>query len=265
MKMNDDRNTWKLFLGLLAGALLGSIWAALGPPGCASCEGLKSAFGGNTLALLGAGYYLVLLLGAALAGPCLPVFAAVQVAAGVHGSLLALMVQRGEFCAPCVLTGVAAVAALGVSIRLEPANALRASFILPGAAFALQTFLLLGGRGASAESARAQVDAASRATPLLAQAGRVRMVAYTRPDCVYCRDLERDVIPELKREFGERLEIEIRSAAGIPGLPTPTLILTNAARRKLFPGLPPLAELQRAIHELLGGHDGRQALLPEPR
>ncbi len=265
MTKNDgDRKCWRLFLGLVAAALLGSIWAALAPPGCASCEGLRRAFGGNTLALLGTGYYFTLLLAAALVGPCLPVFAAVGVAAGVHGSLLALMVQRGEFCLPCVLTGVAAVAALGVSIRLEPANAFRASFILPGTAFALQFFLLLSGRGVPEDVARARAQAVEQ-TPVLAPVGRVRMVAFTRPDCVYCRDLERDVIPELEREFGDRLLIELRSAEGIPGLPTPTLIVTSATRRKMFPGLPPTAELRGTIHEFLGGSDGRQALLPEPR
>jgi thiol-disulfide isomerase/thioredoxin len=264
---DQDRKWWRLLLGLVLGAFLGSVWAALAGPGCGSCDGLHAAFGGRALALAGLAFYAAIAVAGLLRGPSLFVFTGVQIAAAVHGSLLALMFQRGIFCAPCLVTGGAAVAALGVSIRVDPANAFRAGFVLPGVVFALQSWMIFSGpaeagheaRGAAREAVRGEL--ASPPEP----AGRVRMVAFVRPDCGYCRELEDAVLPALRQEFGGRISIERRSAEGIPGLPTPTIILLGQDGRKVFPGLPPREELVRAIQGLMGESHGREAVLPEPR
>lgn len=264
---DDDRKWWRLLLGLILGALLGSIWAAVAGAGCGSCDGLHALLGGKTLALLGIGFYSALALVALFFGPNLLIFTGIQIAAGVHGALLALMFHRGMFCAPCLLTGAAAVAALGVSIRLETANAFRTSFVLPGAAFALQTWMIFAGAIGPDHEARVAaqevVQAELAASPV--PAGQVRMMAFTRPDCAYCQELEDVVIPAIREAFRDRISIESRSAEGIPGLPTPTIILTGLDGRKVFPGLPPREELVGAIHGLMGGRHGHEAMLPEPR
>lgn len=264
---SDGRKRWRLLMGLVLGALLGSLWAALAGAGCGSCEGVQALFGGKALALLGVAFYSALALVGLLSGPCLFVFTGLQIAAGIHGALFAVMFHRGMFCAPCLVTGALAVAALGVSLRIEPGNAYRASFVLPGAAFALQSWMIFAGGGIpSPEAGTAARQAAEReVSGSPAPAGQVRMVAFTRPDCAYCRELEEIVIPELRAEFQGRISIERRSAEGIPGLPTPTIILTSEVGRKVFPGLPARQELEGAIQGLMGGRHGPEAVLPKPR
>lgn len=266
--MNElDRKGWKLFLGLLAGALLASIWAVLAGSGCGSCEGARSLVGGKTLAIMGAAYYAVLLTSALVLGPCLPVFAGIQIAAGIHGSLLALLVHRGIFCAHCVTAAAAAIAALGLSIRLEPQNGVRTAYLLPGAAFMLQAWLLYAGElslPGGASRLPESLLAESREAPPSSDAP-VRLVAFTRPDCGYCVDLEKYILPKLEREFGKRLAVELRSAKDLPSLPTPTILLSGPGGRKHFPGLPPEAELRAAVAHVMGDHHEIQALLPEPR
>ncbi len=263
----SDHRSWRLVLALLGAALAGSLWAALAGTGCAACEGLQALVGGKTLAFLGVGFYALLILLGLIYGPSLPVFVGIQIAGGIHGSLLALMAQREMLCWPCILTAVAAIAALGVSIRLEPANAFRASFVLPGAAFTLQSFLLLTGASAAVTEARLDARRAveSEVAAPWVETGRVRLVAFTRPDCGYCLDLEKRVVPALKEEFGDRLTVEERSASSMPGLPTPTLIIRGRSGHRVFPGLPPLEELARTIRELKGEDHAGAAVLPEPR
>lgn len=268
MEMNDrEKRRWRLCLGFLAIALAGSLWAALGASGCGSCEAARDFVGGKALAAIGVAYYAILLAAALLAGPCLFVFAGIQIAAGVHGALLAVLFQTGNLCLPCIATGVAAVAALGLSIALEPASAYRASLLMPGAAFALQSWILLSGGLAAASGARDRAREAVRselASPP-EPAGKARLVAYVRPDCGYCQELETNVLPAIEQEFQGRLAVERRSAENFPGMPTPTLILSGAEGRRMFPGLPPVEDLRRALREVLGERDGNQTLLSQPR
>jgi len=266
--MNEhDRKWWRIFLYLVSVALLASVWAVLTGKGCGSCEGAQALVGGKTLAITGAAYYALLLVTALAFGPCLPVFAGVQIAAGIHGSLLALLVHRGIFCAPCITASVAAVAALGVSIRLEPQNIVRTTYFLPGAAFMLQAWLLYAGELSlppGISRMPESVLAEANETPPSSEA-RGRLVAFTRPDCGYCVDLEKYILPKLEREFGNRLAIELRSAKDLPNLPTPTIVLSGPGGRRYFPGLPPEAELRAAVAHVIGDRRETQALLPEPR
>lgn len=266
--MNDfDRKGWMVFLGLLAGALLASVWAVLAGAGCGSCEGAQGLVGGKTLAFLGVAYYAVLLTTALLFGPCLPVFAGIQIAAGIHGSLLALLVHRGVFCAPCVTAAGTAIAALGLSLRLQPQNIVRTAYLLPGAAFMLQAWLLYAGELSLPKGASGIPEgllAEPREAPPSPDAP-ARLVAFTRPDCGYCVDLEKYILPKLEREFGKRLAVELRSAKGLPSLPTPTILLSGPGGRRYFPGLPPEVELRAAVAHVMGDRHETQALLPESR
>jgi len=91
------------------------------------------------------------------------------------------------------------------------------------------------------------------------------MVVYTRPDCGYCMELEKDVLPGILREFGSRLSVERRSAEALPGIPTPTIILTGSERRRLFPGLPPEAVLREAISNVMGEDHDHETVLEKSR
>lgn len=266
--MNDhDRKWWRVFLCLLTGALAASVWAVFAGRGCGGCEGAQALVGGKTLAIVGAGYYALLLAAALGWGPSLPVIAGIQIAAGVHGSLLALLLHRGILCPPCIAASVAAVGALVVSLRLEPGNLARTTYFLPGAAFVLQAWLLFAGELSLAPRAPSLPESVLRdlAASVPTSEPQAKLVAFTRPDCGYCVDLERYVLPKLEEEFGKRLEIELRSAKDLPSLPTPTLLLSGPGGRRYFPGLPPQAELRAAVAHVIGDRREIQALLPEPR
>jgi len=256
----DDRGkkSWRLFLLFVILALLGSALSAVLGPSCGRCGGAGEGLlgGGRTLAVLGTLYYAALLAMALVAGPCLPVFAGVQVAAGVHGVLLVVLWQRGEFCPLCVGTAISAIAALVASIVHEPRNAWRGAYVLPGAAFLFQSWLILGSGvgGTLPPAAQAEIrrTVAEEARSPSSLSGQARMVAFVRADCGYCRILEEDVVPALKRDFGDRLAFEPRSAEAMPGMPTPTLVLSGQAGRKVFPGLPPEEDLRAAILTVMG-------------
>jgi hypothetical protein len=189
------------------------------------------------------------------------------VAAGIHAGLVSVLVQSHILCVPCVVTAVSAAVALVAAIIAEPANVYRASLILPGAALAVQSWVLFTGVvpavAQTLPSALRVVHEELTSAPALR--GKVRMVVYTRSDCGYCMELEQDVMPALERRFGARLLVERRSAESLPGIPTPTIILTGSDRRRMFPGLPPKEELERAIALVMGEDHEPETVLEKSR
>jgi hypothetical protein len=258
---------WRALLGALMIALGCASWAAWGSPGCPSCDGAAEILRGRSLPTLGILYYSALLVCAGVCGPGLCLYSGIAIAAGVHGGLLAILLHSKLFCAPCIATGAAAMLALAAAIALEPQNAFRAGFILPGAALAVQSWVLVSGAMPAAAQpelgAQEQIREELSARPV--ERGKARMVIYTRPDCGYCLELERDVMPGITRAFGARLEVERRSAESLPGIPTPTLILRGSEKRRMFPGLPSREELHRAIETVMGENHGHETVFEKSR
>jgi hypothetical protein len=258
----------KILVALLAIALGASLWAELEPQGCSSCREARALFGGKALAFLGVAGYAIL-LSAALAGkPWRLLFAGLQIACGVHGALFALLIQKGLFCPPCLAAGAAAFLALAFSFRIDPARFAETAYLLPAAALLLGGWTISAGvhdPDAASRKAAAQSAAEEEASRIEAASGRALLVAFTRPDCGYCVDLERHVLPSLEAEFGDALAVRLRSARHLPALPTPTILLSGPGGRRHFPGLPSPQELRAAILQVLGGTRENQALLPESR
>jgi thiol-disulfide isomerase/thioredoxin len=257
----QERRLRNILVGLLAVALGSSLWAALDPQGCTSCGEARALFGGKALAFLGVAGYALLLSAALAWGPSRVLTAGLQVAA--------LLFQKGLWCPPCLAAGTAGILALAVSFRLAPARFARTAYLLPAAALLLQAVLISSGAaGPEAESRKAAAAgraAEEEASHIKAPSSRAHLVAFTRPDCGYCLDLERYVLPRLEAEFGDALAVTLRSAQHLPALPTPTILLSGPGGRRRFPGLPPQEELRAAILEVLGGTHESQALLPESR
>ncbi len=262
-----DRNLWCLTLVLVAIALSASIWATFGIVGCGSCDGTAASRMGNSLARAGVGYYAVLLGAGLLAGPSRVFFGGLLFAAGIQAALLVLLVTQGRYCPPCLAAGTAVIVGAIVSLFLEPQNLVRASFLLPAAAVAGHALILTMGlvsvaplSGTDASKAFAEETASLPTLP-----GTARMTIYWRADCVYCQTLEDEIMPRLEAEFRDALQVERRSAEGLPGMPTPTIILIGQGGRRTFPGLPSAERLRAAILDVLGGDHGRQAMLPPSR
>lgn len=254
---------WRSLLASLVVAALAATWGAVQGDSCASCQGAAEMIPIKHLATLGTLYYSALVLVAIFSGPSTFVYSGVMIAAGVHGPLVALLIQSKVLCPPCVLAAAAVSVAVVAAIILAPSNAFRGSLLLPGTAFVFQTWILFSGAvplDAQVKTSAERITHDEFVSPPV-EPGKARMVVYTRPDCGYCMQLEKDVLPGIVREFGSRLSVERRSAESLPGIPTPTIILTGSQHRRLFPGLPPEADLRQAISNVIGeDHDGQTVL-----
>jgi hypothetical protein len=250
---------WLLVKFALVLAALSSAWALAGGEGCGSCAGASALVGGKGLALAGLAYYAVLLTVATALGPCVVVHVGILLAAGVHVGLTGLLVHAGIFCPPCFTAAAAAVAALVCEFLTAKVYPLGLNFLLPLVVLVIHGWAFITGILPAAVEAKAVVRMAVEEEMRVPAAapGRVRMVVYSRADCGYCIQLERYVMPELVRDFGDKLAVERRPAEDLPGMPTPTLILSGAGGRHLFPGLPPVAMLRQKIEDLMGESHAR--------
>src|SRR5258706_10046429 len=117
-----EKKLWWLFLAFLGLALGAAMWSWILPAGCGSCDGTNAVLGGTSLALMGVAYYSIILGVAILLGPCTFAFSGAAVAATVHAVLLFLLIQRGVFCPPCIVAGLAAIGGMILSFFMDPGN-----------------------------------------------------------------------------------------------------------------------------------------------
>ena len=167
------------------------------------------------------------------------------------------------FCAPCIATGLAAIAAAVVSFIIDPANLGRAGYLVPAGAIGAHLVLFWSGgimapTQASAGSGLSEPEIA-RTRPR--REGAVQMTVFSRAGCRYCAQLEEEVLPELRREFGNRLDVALEEAPG--GIPTPTIVI-RGAQGTVFPGLPPVDELKSALRRAMGGERHEPTVLSKP-
>ncbi len=175
---------WRFLIVALVSAVGFSSWSAWGGSGCQSCQGAAEIFQGKSLATFGLLYYSILLVSAILRGPSLFVYSGIFIAAGVHSGLLVILIQAKLFCGPCIATASTAASALVAAIIREPQNAIRASWVLPGASLALQSWALFSGAlpvPAETQAVAERGFQGELAAPSV-ERGKVRMVVYTRPD-----------------------------------------------------------------------------------
>jgi hypothetical protein len=262
-KKSSRKPLFALILGLVAVALVGAIWAWTSQGNCASCQGVRDLAKGISLAPVGAVYYAALLALGGIFGPSRFLFGGVLVAAAAHAALLLLIIQRGMFCAPCVVTGLAAIAAATLSFVVDPVNLARAGILLPVGAIGAHLALFWAGgiMAPSLASAEGGITEVRRGESQPPRAGVARVTVYSRRGCPYCIELEEKILPVLRREFGNRLDLHLEDAAA--GMPTPTIVIAGA-KGVVFPGLPPVKELRAAILDAIGGESHEPSVLSKP-
>jgi len=188
-------------------------------------------------ALLGILFYAILLVRCARRGPTPDVFAGILFGAGVHAALMVQMLLRGPICGLCVSASMLSVVMVVISVVLDRANLGRMAVLTPGAALLVTTGL-------------------TSVLPLPVkpiEEHRVLIQAFTQPDCSYCEQLQRDLLPLIEREFAGRVAVEYRSADDLPNLRrTPTLVLRSPARSglRVIEGLPTVEHLRGVIRDL---------------
>jgi hypothetical protein len=245
---------WKVIVGGLAVEILIAAVATWtkATGSCGSCGSTSPA--AAAVGAAGVVLYVSLCAIALWTGPTILLFVGIFAGFAVHAALMILMISGGPVCPPCVLAFVVSAILLVSSIIYEPVNLRRAALVLPVAVFFLQAGSFAYGLIRSKGLAQAHSDV----TPNDARRdGRVRIVVFEDSHCPYCRILERDVLPEIEREFGERLEVIRRSSAEIPGMALPTVIVVGE-REEVFDGLPSRNQLRtailRALTDLETGH-----------
>ena len=232
----------------LAVSLAGSLWSLLAGERCARCSRAAQIIGGVNLAAIGAAYY-ALLLAAAYAGSARLVFDGAFAAAGVHLALVSLLLRYRLACPPCLITAAGAWVASAAALAIDPRSALHAVILAPVAVVAAEDGTRVLRRQARIRSRQE----AEKATRQILEEGPappdgVRMVVYRRPDCRFCEQFEKEILPALHQEFGERLNVEERLAW--KRLATPTLVLVGR-RATYYAGLPKLEEARAAIRYAL--------------
>ncbi|MFN3485913.1 MAG: hypothetical protein ACK44W_10595 [Planctomycetota bacterium] len=162
---------------------------------CGACRA-----GGFSLGLIGFAFYTGLFLAALFAGPTRFLFSALLFGFGVHVLLVAQILSAGLACWVCfAAAGLSAVLA-GLSVACDRENLARMALLLPWSVLAV---LAWGGAPRAALTAAPSGPAPSTGA---------RLTVFTQPDCRYCDELEREVLPALRKEFGDRLEVVLRPA-----------------------------------------------------
>jgi hypothetical protein len=234
-RVSHDR-TWRAFmLGACALSVTGSLWAAIIPSQCGTCQRASELAGGFNFAVLGVAFYTQLMTVLVLRGSPRYVSSCILLAAGVHLVLTALLLSFRVLCPPCLLTAAGALAMMGASLAMDPKNFRRAAVILPAAmvltAIALYALSALDSKE-RIKQIRIALDREAKEPPV--PVGRVRLLVYFRPTCHFCRELDANVMPL------------IRYRTPWKGLRTPTL-LVRGQRRTHIVGLPTVDELREAI------------------
>lgn len=224
----------RLLKFLLAVQMLLSVGAGVVDllPACAAC-----GTGRLLPAVLGMLGYAVLLGRTLTAGLTGDVFVGILFAGGIHAALAVRMMTSGIGCPICVAAALVSLIMMGIVVPLDRANLGRLALLTPSAAL----LVLAGGSLLPAAALREPED-------------RVAILVYEQADCGYCEELRKTVLPEIQREFGNRVRVELHAATELAAIRrTPTLILGSGRRpgvSRVIEGLPGVERLRGVIREL---------------
>lgn len=234
--MTRSRRALLLLLAVQA-ALSGAAILMEGSRACAACLA-----GGFSPSVAGVAGYSSLLIMAWWKGPSGLVLSGIHFAFGVHCALAVQQFLSGNVCGLCVAAALGSLALVALSISVDRVHLGRMALVVPAAAF-----LAIFGLGIGTP----------RAPALDGAAGAIRIFVFTEPDCPYCDELRKQVMPEIEKEFGARIRVAWHSAAELSAIRrTPTLILSSGRsgeRDRVIEGLPTLDRLRGAIRDLETG------------
>jgi hypothetical protein len=226
-------------LAATAVCAVGSLHSALFQSRCPSCNRAAALVGGLPLAWLGLVLHAGILAAAiAVPGP-LPFAWGLSFAAGAHVVLLGVLARHRVTCWPCAVTGggalvgwLAALVAIDLTaLRLWPVGV---AVVTAGAiAGLLEPARRLSRLRLDAGLMRLVQKVRRESAPA---AGMARLLFYKRRGCASCAVFDAALRPVLAETFGERLQIEVRSASGLY-LPAPTVVVLGEVSSMLS-GLP---------------------------
>jgi len=245
----NSRSIPYLVISGVAIALIGSILALLNRSHCAACEIAVNSVGMGYLRYIGVPFYCILIGILLSKKKALLVNCAIFAAAGVHLTLVLLLLRYHAFCFPCLLTAFGAFLAAGAVFAAGNGKHTSSTKWLPIAAVASVGLVLVSEKLREREQVH-QVNALLNELRVqnAPQAGTVRLIVYSRQNCRYCAQFDKVVLPFVISRFGEKVKVEHDPAP--KGLPTPTLILIGPGEWH-FVGVPAKDELLDAIQQML--------------
>ena len=208
---------WKALAVLLGvQAVLAAAAAALDwTYSCGACRA-----GGFSLGLVGFAFYAGLFLAA---------------------MLVAQLLSAGLRCWLCFGAAGLSMALVALAVAHDRSNLARMALVLPW-----PVLLVLGWNGAPKPT--------SAASAVVTDTAAVRMVVFTQSDCPYCDQLREQVMPEVEREFGPRVQVVYRPASDLPAVRrTPTIVVSPGRRdqqARVIEGLPTVDMLRSAVREM---------------
>ena len=230
--MKKGLHLLRLLLGVQVGLCI-AILATGRIQDCGSC-----ARGSDIPAVLGILFYGILFARSWIGGLTVDLVAGVLFGAGVHVALMAQLLAHGRFCPWCLATASMSALMGGSSILADRANLGRLLLILPASAL-----LVTAGW--------------SWMSPAPISEGpddRVQIRVYVQPDCPFCEELRSRVLPDIEKEFGDRVSLRVFPAEDLPSVRrTPTLLLQSRRVKsdiRVIEGLPTVERLRSVIREL---------------
>jgi hypothetical protein len=237
---------------VLVVALAGAVWSMNASESCFGCGEKGKLVGRLPLPLIGVAFYAVLV--AVVAWGRLPRLGAlgIQFAASAHVLFLGLLAWHELMCPPCILTGVAALAAAALLLVRAPWQWRSLLLVAPLTMLATVGVLEYSKHEATGYRMRVSSGYAEEAAERLGRPprGRVRLFHWTRPGCQACAVYESKVLPWIRQKHPNVLEVSSDSLME-EGVPTPIVVVIGE-QTVFFPMLPVPSELDRAVLIALG-------------
>lgn len=236
--------------GLLGIAWLAASWSWIVGGNCRACSKTTALVGELPLAAAGSIYYTLLILLMGLFNLPAVVGLAVFTAVGVHLCLVALLARARLWCGPCLLTAVALFLAAVLLALYDFVPWL--SLVAAGALLATWQAVQLARRLAALEREYGNYQLAQTAlqrewkkTP-----GRVRLVVYKRPNCIYCVLYETVLRPAIVQDFGEQILFDEQDGSQTKAL-LPLIVVQGMVNLMLV--RPDYEQLKIAVQTALSG------------
>jgi peptidase C39-like protein len=227
---------WSGRVSLLLVALCSvlSLWSYAFSESCASCSRTGALVGSLPLAPVGAAFYAALLAVGVARSDFALFGAGIFFAAGVHLSLVALLLRSRLLCRPCIGTALFAIAAAALlATYAAPPPTWAAVALFAGAS----STLVITAHARKLYRLESHYEASKLARRVVAEGGSIppgtaRAVVYKRKNCPLCSFYEVAIGPAIKEDFGDRVIIEEREAVR-EKIPTPFVVITGTINLSL--------------------------------
>ena len=172
------------------------------------------------------------------------------VAAGVHSVLLAAMITRGGICLLCVIAAALAILLFILTLARSNSRVKHVAFAYVPTVLAASGAVIWAAEREQALEREWQVALRIARQDPGDGAGGLTIQVFEQDHCGYCRDFREFYLPQLARDFKDRVLVRFLPATATSWVRrTPTIVVEGGP---VYEGLPrDYSELQSAVHQAL--------------